>query len=154
MSSRQAGPFLHSLEEHEENELRIVITGAKTRERAAASGDGGDDEIWGRILSQCSQIEADYSLAFEIIFEDYIICQVRNESFCSYDPGEIRSGKFLIVFEKSKLLDYLTLSTDVCRLADGSFYPAKWAHYGIYTQSRVIDVVSHREPKLLRLTRN
>ncbi|WP_143330605.1 hypothetical protein [Cloacibacillus sp. An23] len=156
LSSRQAGPFLSRLEEYEDNELRIVIMGAKTVEHADsdASSDEGEKGILARILSQCRQIAPDCSLSFEIVFEDYIIYQVRRESFCSYDPEEIRSGKFLIVFEKSKLLDYLTVSTDACRLDDGSFYPAEWKHYGIYTQNHVIDVVSQCEPKVLRLTQD
>lgn len=77
--------------------------------------------------------------------------QVRNESFCSYDSDEIRPGKFMIVFEKSKLLDYLMVSTDACQLNDGTFYPGEWRHYGIYTQSHIIDVVALDEPKVFRI---
>ena len=151
LSKPKAAPFLRSLEECEDNELRITVAGAKIGDCAADTFDG---TALGRILSQCRPIESDENLAFEITFESYIIYQVRNESFCSYDPEEIRSGKFLIVFEKSKLLDYLTVSTDACRLDDGSFYPAEWKHYGIYTQNHVIDVVSQCEPKVLRLTQD
>ena len=151
LSEPKAAPFLRSLEECEDNELRITVAGAKIGDCAA---DTFDDTALGRILSQCRPIESDENLAFEITFESYIIYQVRNESFCSYDPEEIRSGKFLIVFEKSELLDYLTVSTDACRLDDGSFYPAEWKHYGIYTQNHVIDVVSQCEPKVLRLTQD
>ena len=34
--------------------------------------------------------------------------------------------------------------------ADGTFYPGKWKHYDVYTQSRIIDVVSLAAPKVLR----
>lgn len=151
LSKPKAAPFLRSLEECEDNELRITVAGAKIGDCAVGTFDG---TALGRILSQCRPIESDENLAFEITFESYIIYQVRNESFCSYDPQEIRHGKFLIIFEKSKLLEYLTISTDTCRFADGSFYPAKWTHYGIYTQNHVIDVISQCEPNVLRLTRS
>lgn len=79
-----------------------------------------------QILSRCRPIEANPEQSFEIIFENYIMYQVHNESFCSYDSEEIRSGKFIIVFEKSKLLDYLMVSTDACQFDDGTFYPGEW----------------------------
>ena len=55
-------------------------------------------------------------------------------SFGSYFlREEIRKGKYLIIFEKSKLLDSLVQMTDARKLEDGSYYPGKWTHYGIYT---------------------
>ena len=72
--------------------------------------------------------------------------QIRDESYCSFDPEEIRHGRYLITFEKSKLLSYLGSVTDAGQLGDGSFYPGKWTHYGIYSQNHVIDVISHIPP--------
>lgn len=69
--------------------------------------------------------------------------QVRNESFSSYDLAEIHSGKFINMFEKSKLLDYFTVSTDACQLADGIFDPGKWKHYGIYPFRAVPSIFSN-----------
>ena len=94
LSKPKAAPFLRSLEECEDNELRITVAGAKIGDCAV---DTFDSTALGRILSQCRPIESDENLAFEITFESYIIYQVRNESFCSYDPQEIRHGKFLII---------------------------------------------------------
>ena len=34
--------------------------------------------------------------------------------------------------------------------ADGTFYPGKWKHYDVYTQSCIIDVVSLAAPKVSR----
>lgn len=71
---------------------------------------------------------------------------MRNESFWSGDPNEVRHGRYLITFEKSKLLSHLEEITDAQKLDDGAFYPGKWTHYAIYTQDHVIDVISHCPP--------
>lgn len=111
--------------------------------------DAGKRAING-ILANARPLELNEKCLFEICFNDYIIYQIRNESFCSYDPDEIRHGKHLIVFEKSKMLSHLNKITDVQQLDDGSYYPDKWKHYGIYTQNQVIDIISHRQPAISR----
>ncbi|MCC2818147.1 hypothetical protein LK537_12655 [Lachnoclostridium pacaense] len=140
-------PFLCKLEEADDNELHITIMSATTG-GCADVHEVCENTALEQILSHCKPIEANPEQSFEIIFENYILYQVRNESFCSYDADEIRSGKFMIVFEKSKLLDYLMVSTDACQLDDGMFYPGEWKHYGIYTRSHIIDVVALDEPKV------
>lgn len=62
--------------------------------------------------------------------------------------SEIHIGKHLIVFEKSKLLNYLSILTDAQRCDNGEFFPYQWQHYGVYTQKHIIDVVSHIEPQV------
>lgn len=49
---------------------------------------------------------------WELVFEDYILYQVRNESFCSFRAEEIRTGKYLAVYERSRLLEYLPTAVD------------------------------------------
>ncbi|MCH1949685.1 hypothetical protein MCJ35_10785 [Enterocloster sp. OA13] len=117
-------PFLCKLEEADDNELHITIMSATTG-GCADVHEVCENTALEQILSHCKPIEANPEQSFEIIFENYILYQVRNESFCSYDADEIRSGKFMIVFEKSKLLDYLMVSTDACQLDDGMFYPGE-----------------------------
>lgn len=143
-------PVLCKLEEAYDNELRITIMSTTTGDFTDAH-EVCENTALEQILSRCRPIEANPEQSFEIIFENYIMYQVRNESFCSYDSDEIRSGKFMIVFEESKLLDYLMVSTDACQLDDGTFYPGEWRHYGIYTQSHIIDVVALDEPKVFRI---
>lgn len=79
---------------------------------------------------------------WEIVFEDYILYQVRNESFCSFAPEESRTGKYLAVFETSKLLEYLPLAVDVELLE----HTSPWKHYTIFTQDQIIDVIASKEP--------
>lgn len=57
-------------------------------------------------------------------------------------------GTYLLECEKSSFLNYLALVTDACRLEDGSFYPAPWKHYGIYTQNHIVDIIATEEPKV------
>ena len=148
-------PFLMSLSDGLQEELHIIIS-------AAEVGNLGDnipdfeavDETTRQalqgILAKSRPIEANENCLFEICFHDYIIYQIRNESFWSGNPNEIRHGKYLVTFEKSKLLSHLGEITDAQQLDDGSFYPGEWTHYGIYTQNHVIDVISHCPPDVSR----
>lgn len=142
-------PFLCTIREAADNVLYIEICSSEIDADKGVtefSGDAALDEI----LKQCTPIEPNQNRKFELIFEDYIIYQVRNESYCSYDPSEIRVGKYLIIFEKSNLLDFLSISTNAHQFDDGYFFPYQWRHYGVYTQNHVIDIVSHAEPQVYK----
>lgn len=151
-------PFLISLHEEAVNNLRIIIAVAEVGKKTNDSSllHSMDKEInsklW-QILKQCRSITPDNNHKYGVIFENYIAYQVRNESFCSFDTEEIRKGKFIITFEKSKLLEHLPKITDVQKFKDGSYYPAEWKHYGIYTQNHVIDIISHCPPQIVTLTK-
>lgn len=144
LDSGRNDPFLRQLREAEENQLHITICGAVTApETAYPIGNDAVDAV----LARCTPLIPDMAETMEIVFEDYILYQVRNESFCSYDPQEIRTGKYLAVFEKSKLLDYLTVAVDAGLL---SLCDAPWKHYRISTQNQIIDVIAQAEPKVYR----
>lgn len=144
--SRQM-PFLAALKEKTENELYLVIFGAVVDENADPDDFCGNP-VLDDILVQCKPIVPDSSRRFDIIFEDYIIYQVRNESYSSFDDSEKQTGTYLLQFEKSRFLNYLSISTYAQQLKDGSFYPAPWKHYGIYTQNHIVDVIAQEEPKV------
>ena len=97
------------------------------------------------VVSKCSPILPGNKM-IDIRFDNYIMYQVRNESYASPDRTEARYGKYLCVYAESKLLAYLETVTDVQRGENGSTYPGLWRHYGIRTQNQIIDVVSHFEP--------
>lgn len=88
----------------------------------------------------------DENAKIELIFENYLLYQVRNESYCVFDADEVRGGTYLCTFERSKLLDYLPRAIDVHLIPDGTDAPASWKHYGIYTQNQIIDTVAPSEP--------
>ena len=147
-------PFLMSLSDGLQEELHIVIAAAEVGDVGSNIPDfeGVNEstrQALHEILADTQPIKADERRLFEICFHDYIIYQIRNESFWSGDPHEVRHGKYLITFEKSKMLSHLEEITDAQQLDDGSFYPGKWAHYGIYTQNHVIDIISHCPPDVL-----
>ena len=146
ISEDRHGPFLCDLREDCDNRLVITICRSQTNPEAQPEQTG--NAAFTSILEQCTLIEPDESQTMEIVFENYIIYQVRNESYCSYDPDEKCIGKYLSVFEKSKLLDALPLLTDAVRFEDGTYFPGAWKHYGIYTQNQIIDVASHAEPQV------
>lgn len=110
--------------------------------------DKSTQQAFRKVLTDTRPIEVNERCLFEICFHDYIIYQIRNEPFWSGDPHEVRHGKYLITFEKSKLLSHLEEITDAQKLDDGSFYLGAWTHYGIYTQNHVIDVISHGSPDI------
>lgn len=143
-------PFLKELKEEMENELHLVILSAAVGENAETDDSFGDTSLE-EILADCKPIVLNPSVKFDILFEDYIIYQVRNESYTSYDDSEERRGVYLLEFNKSGFLDYLSSATDACHLKDGSFYPGPWKHYGVYTQNHIVDVIAQEEPKVLYL---
>lgn len=151
-------PFLVSLSDGLERELRIIIAAAELGEMSdkipnSIGGDTVTRQALRGILANAQPIEINENRLYEVLFGDYIIYQIRNESFCSYDPEEICYGKHLVIFEKSKLLSHLSVATDARQLDGGSFYPGEWKHYGIYTQDHIIDIISHCPPVVSRYTK-
>ena len=137
-------PFLVSLEENGDNELHIVLTASVLGENVPDMTDEFPAPV-AEVVSQCRPILPG-SRTIDIRFDNYILYQVRNESYASPDRTEVKHGKYLCVYAESKLLAYLETVTDVQRSEDGSTYPGPWRHYGIRTQNQIIDVVSHFEP--------
>lgn len=98
-------PFLLTLCEEDENELHITICCAKAESNAQtpSTGNAALDDI----LAHCTPLCPDENAKIELIFENYLLYQVRNESYCVFDADEVHSGTYLCTFERSKLLDYL-----------------------------------------------
>ena len=98
-------PFLLTLCEEDENELHITICCAKAEPNAQtpSTGNAALDDT----LAHCTPLSPDENAKIELIFENYLLYQVRNESYCVFDADEVRGGTYLCTFERSKLLDYL-----------------------------------------------
>ena len=137
-------PFLSALDESPDNELHIRINAACVGDVKPKMLDGLEPQI-ASVVAKCRPILPS-SRVIDILFENYILYQVRNESYCHFDPKSARNGNYLAIYDKSSLLEYLLIATDVQQGNDGDFYPAPWVHYSVFTQNQVIDIVSHCEP--------
>ncbi len=149
-------PFLISLSDGLQEELRIIIVGATVGNIGAnvpelEETDKTTKQTLNEILAETQLIDVNEQQLYEIIFHNYIIYQVRNESFSSNSPEEVKHGRYLNTFEKSQFLSYLHVATDAQLLDDGSYYPGKWVHYGIYTQNHIIDVIAQDVPDILKI---
>ena len=138
-------PVLSVLEESPDNELHIRINAASVGKLEPEMLDGLSAPV-ANIISGCKPIQPS-SRVIDIRFDNYILYQVRNESFSRFDR-KARQGKYLATYDQSVLLDYLAEMTDVQQGDDGSFYPAPWKHYSVFTHNQVIDIISHVEPVL------
>lgn len=139
------GTFLIKLEEGEENSLKVVVSLSTYGE----VGENIPDDAKGvirSILKKAKPLYSDNEEVYEIYFENYVMYQVRNETFTSFDEEEIRKGNRLIIFEKSKLLDYVKTVI----WADEKYFDG-YKHYGIYTENQIIDIISQVEPTIRKL---
>lgn len=141
----EKGAFLERLEEGEDNKLTVTIS-LSTNGEVGENIPNYEEDVIKRILEKAKPVYPDKENTYEIYFDNYVMYQVRNESFVAFDKDEIRCGKRLIVFEKSKLLDYVKKVI----WADENYFGGH-THYGIYTENQIIDVISQIEPKVKKL---
>lgn len=139
-------PFMLSLSEGADNELTVRIAPSYAGDPHETTEDEEPNPALRELLNKSRPLLPDEKRVYEITFENYIIYQVGNESYCSGDPNDRFSGKFLRIYESSALLNKLGELTDAQLLEDGSHYPGKWTHYGIVTQNHIIDVISLCKP--------
>lgn len=87
MDAGRRAPFLLTLCEEDENELHITICCAKAEPNAQtpSTGNAALDDI----LAHCTPLCPDENAKIELIFENYLLYQVRNESYCVFDADEV-----------------------------------------------------------------
>ena len=140
--------FLLSSKETDMNSISFTIALEKLGKKGELTEETKSSKTLTELFQHATPVYPDLDKVYEITFEDYIMHQTRNESYTSYDEQEIRKGNPLIIFEKSRLLDFLPQLTDCTSYPDGTFYPEKWTHYGTYCVDHIIDVVSCSKPKI------
>ena len=138
-------PFLLSFEEGQDNAIRLIVALASKGEKEADINDMGIPEL-GKLLKNSYPLYPSKEKIYELIFEQYLIHQTRNESLCCWDDYEISHGNFFIVFERSRLLDYMDTLIEK-GLAD-AYWPDGWKHYGICCQNHIIDIISPHAPTI------
>lgn len=148
-------PFILSVNDNADNELNIVIALPKRGEMGEGVSLKGypdnDGHKLQEMLIHSYPVYKDMDNVYQISFERYIIYQCRNESYTSYDDSEIRKGKFLIIFDRSRLLDYYK---DVIFDFDNEQTKRARKHYGIYTENHIIDVISNIPPTISKIQLN
>ena len=119
---RQIAPLVVSLTDDIDHNLRVVVTQSFPRE-------GDPDDYW------------------EVTFAGYVLFMERDESYTVPDDYEVRCGRWLEVFERSRLMDHLSSYT----FADDLF-PGPLTHYRVCGEDHVVDVVTTATPQVRLLT--
>lgn len=142
-----SAPFLLSINDDPDNQLVIVIALARRGEKGAdidmSVYPNNNDPKLREMLMNSYPVYEDMDQVYEIRFETYILYQCRNESYTCMDKEEVRKGEYLLIFEKSKLLDYYE---NVIFDFDFDDRKANRKHYGVYTENHIIDVISNKPP--------
>ncbi len=142
-------PFIINIDDTD-NVLKILFALPKIGEKGSDIDEDTKDEIK-ELLKEAYPIYPDEKNIYEITFEDYIFYQVRNESYCTYDDYEIGKGRHLIIYEKSRLLDYVSTATICCKLDNGDFFPGEWKHFEVSSENQIIDVITCVEPIIRKI---
>lgn len=95
--------YLEQLVDTSDNEITIIISQMKKIALSVDTLANEKNEKVRELLSKSNQLASDGTQTYRIHFKSYIMYQVRNESYTYSNDSEIRRGKGLILFEKSKL---------------------------------------------------
>lgn len=139
-------PFVLSINDSCDNELKIVIALSK-KGIIGEGSENADDPKLRDILACSCPIYAGEDRVYEIKFNSYIIYQCRNESYTTFDSYNISKGKYLVIYEKSRLLDYYKNV-----IFDFDSGTADRRHYGICTENHIIDVISNEPPSIKKIS--
>jgi len=130
--------FLLSIGEPFDNQLRLILSegGIIQEEPEELVGDASTYQL----------ISAREGAAFyEVLFKSYVAYSVRNESFTMRDDEEVWAGRLCCLYERSKFLDYVRLSTI------GRDEERPIIHFGINCANHVVDVATVAPPHVRRL---
>ena len=86
---------------------------------------------------------------WEIAIDGYVLLMGRDESYTVYDEYEVGRGRWLVEYERSRLLDDLahyTFATDR--------YPGPLHHYGICCEDHLIDIVTDSAATVRKLSQH
>ena len=132
-----------------DNVLRVLV--ALTKRQQQPCTEVTEPKLR-QILSQAVGLCPDEERIYEITFAGYILYQVGNESFCGWVPEEQSTGRYFLIFDRSRLLDRLSDFSDCQQLPDGTFFPHPWKHYGIHALNHIVNVISPYEPTIQKRT--
>lgn len=136
-------PFLIKAIEEENDNLKFIVA-LPTEGQKGTDIDDIEISALKKILSESTPIYPNKNNLYKIVFENYILHQTRNESYTIWDNYEVRKGKYFIIFEKSRLLDYISQLVEIGLVE--YLFPNGYKHYGIYCQNHIIDIITTKAP--------
>lgn len=150
-------PFMIRMIDDIDHELIIYIAATQEGEKTSETDyealskysqhSAETNETIKNLLVNSVEIVCDMKEIWEIRFDSYALFMERDESYTTYDHDEIRKGKTLIIFEKSKLLD------DISRYGFADIvFPNALVHYGVYCEDHIIDVITNKRPSVRKLS--
>lgn len=130
--------YLRSIDEPEENSLRLVLEEARSSDEAESVG------ICGVSLGPAHRIVHDGTCrVFEVVWDRYISYAVTNESYqIRADPTSFSGGR-VRRYTRSAFLEYVARTTFA-----SDDYPGKLEHIGVMCLSHGIDVISPDAPRV------
>lgn len=137
-------PYVMGIKDDINNALEITVALAKSVKAAPIT-------VNGKVIDVHSEILPDEENVFRIVFQDYLIYQVRDESFSNYNKMERRQGDFFCLVENSQILNEIGSLTIAQRFDDDTYFPGEWKHYAIMSQNHVIDIISTSKPDVVQL---
>ena len=133
--------FLKELEEIGRGSLRLVL------EKAQASTESEAFKIGTTEIPDCHRVfSTPESRLFELVWDHYVVYSVRNESYASDDDNSIATGRRFRIYSRSRFLEFLGIATFAT-----SEYPGSMQHIGLYCEDHIIDVISTKGPRIVRL---
>ena len=138
-------PYILNINDNIDNVLKIIVSLPYSGEKGSEASNTGNKNL-DEILKKAYPVLIDYNEIYEIVFENYIMYQIRNESFANPDENSKISGKYFVIIKNSsylKMVKNITFYNDI--------FDNKYMHYGIFSWNHVIDIISAEEPKIAKL---
>ena len=138
-------PYILNINDNIDNVLKIIVSLPYSGEKGSEASNTGNKYL-DEILKKAYPVLIDYNEIYEIVFENYIMYQIRNESFVNPDENTKISGKYFVIIKNSsylKMVKNITFYNDI--------FDDKYIHYGIFSWNHVVDIISAKEPKIAKL---
>ena len=138
-------PYILNINDNVDNVLKIMVSLPYSGEKGSEASNTGNKDL-DEILKESYPVLINYNEIYEIVFENYIMYQIRNESFANPDENSKISGKYFVIIKNSsylKMVKNITFYNDI--------FDNKYMHYGIFSWNHVIDIISAEEPKIVKL---
>jgi hypothetical protein len=133
-----ASLYLREISEPMQNSLRLLIEEAEVLPEEVAIRIAGTEMGTGHLVRSTAN-----SRLFEIVWDNYVVYFVTNESYATPSESEKFSGRFARCYSKSLLLDYISHAT-----VASNEYPGPLQHIGIVSECHIVDVISTGLPRV------